>query len=81
MYEPSSYISSGSNGFLIENIKQWKEFGAKDVMWFWFRDLCEEAERRGLIRIKRTAPDDPFWWRASELPFDILFVETNRGHS
>jgi hypothetical protein len=73
MYEPSTFITYGSNNFLIININQWVEFGVNDVPWSWFRDICEEAERRGLIRIIRSGSNDPFWWRMSEMPFEILF--------
>jgi len=36
--------------------------------WFWFRDMCLDAEQRGLVTINRS-PDEnpPFWWAPSQV--------------
>ena len=42
--------------------------GTRRTLGFWFRYMCEEAEKRGLATIDRK-PDEnpPFWWDYSQV--------------
>ena len=48
---------------LVENIMD-------PARWlcFWYRDMCLDAERRGLVAINRTLDENPpFWWETSQV--------------
>ena len=35
-----------------------------DALWFWYRDVIAQAEKRGFLRIVGHSDDKPMWWRS-----------------
>jgi hypothetical protein len=51
---------------LVEGIVE--RIQARSFLWFWFRDMCLEAERRGLVAIAVASDgSSPFWWDTSRV--------------
>lgn len=58
-----------SDGDLVGEVARLRHDGQKP---WWYRDVLQQAEQRGFLRITGHTDERPFWWRRFDESVEVL---------